>query len=194
MIGKLSERLTCLLIRRGQIDTDEHELYTYGFFVLLSNLFFCTVACSAGIVVGVPAEALLFYAAFRSIRRYAGGYHAKTELHCRVLSCTAIILAILIIKGIKAVEFPWLSVPPVAFGTAAVLCFAPLDTAAKPLDAAEYKQFRKKSLWILLGMDILYTVSFIFQLWFLCLPVSVALGVETVLLCSGKISERRRKI
>lgn len=193
MIGKLSEKLTLALIRRGQIDADERELYAYGFFILLSNLFFGILACLIGAVCGVFFEAILFYIAFRCIRQYAGGYHAKTETRCQVLSSLAILFAVLAIKAIEAFSLPWLAVPVAAVGTACVLCFAPLDTPQKPLDPAEHKQFRKISLWILLGMDILFTAGYIFKLWFLCLPVAAALGVETVLLSSGKIAGREKR-
>lgn len=192
MIGQLSDKLTLALIRRGQIDADERELYAYGFFILLSDLFFGIIACLIGAVCGVILEAILFYIAFRCIRQYAGGYHAKTETRCQVLSSLAILLAVLAVKAMEAFSLPWLSVPLAAIGTVCVLCFAPLDTPQKPLDPAEHKQFRKISLWILLALDVLFTVGYIFSLWFLCLPVAAALGVETVLLCSGKIAGREK--
>ena len=102
MIGKLSDKLTLALIRRGQIDADERELYAYGFFILLSDLFFGIIACLIGAVCGVILEAILFYIAFRCIRQYAGGYHAKTETRCQVLSSLAILLAVLAVKAMEA--------------------------------------------------------------------------------------------
>lgn len=193
MIGKLSDRLTLALICRGQIDADERELYAYGFFILLSNLFFGIVACLVGAVCGVFFEAVLFYIAFRCIRQYAGGYHAATETRCEVLSSLAIVLAVLAVKAMQAWALPWLSLPMCLIGTICVLCFAPLDTPQKPLDPAEHKQFRKVSLLILLVLDVLFAVGYSFSLWFLCLPVAAALTVESVLLCSGKFAGRKKQ-
>lgn len=192
MLGKLSDKLTLALIRRGQIDADERELYAYGFFILLSDLFFGAFACIAGAICGVFLEAILFYIAFRCIRKFAGGYHAKTETRCQVLSCTAILLAVLAVKAMEATSLMWVSIPLSLAGTCCVLCLAPLDTPQKPLDPAEHKQFRKVTLWILFALDILFTAGYIFKLWFLCLPIAAAFAVETVLLCSGKIAGHKK--
>ncbi len=186
MLSKLSAKITLAFINSGQIDEGERELYEYGFFILLSNLLFFAVVLVTGILCGKILQGILFFIAFRCIRQYAGGHHAKTELRCQVLSSAAIICSILIIKGLEAISLPWLAVIPAAIGTVSVLLFAPLDTPEKPLSPAEQKHFRKIAYIILLILDLSFIVGFVLHVSLLIYPIGVALGLEAVLLCFGK--------
>ena len=84
MIGKLSVLLAKKLVKNGNIQENEQEMYVYGFFMFLSHMFYLFVACIFGIVFNCFIESVIFYVLFQSIRRYAGGYHAKTETKCEI--------------------------------------------------------------------------------------------------------------
>ena len=50
MIGKLSVLLAKKLVKNGNIQENEQEMYVYGFFMFLSHMFYLFVACIFGIV------------------------------------------------------------------------------------------------------------------------------------------------
>ena len=79
MIGKLSSKISDLLIRKSVIDSEDQELYVYGFFILLSQILYFIIAVIFGIIFNVLLQSVVFYIAFQFIRKYALGYHASTE-------------------------------------------------------------------------------------------------------------------
>ncbi len=193
MFGKLSKKLTNALISQGTVDAGERALYEYGFFLLLSNVFFGAVVLLTGFMLNILPASIFFYAAFRALREYAGGYHAQTETRCLLISCTAILGSLFIIKGIQATNLLWISCIPAVFGTIAIALFAPLDTSERPLSEAEQKQFRKRSIALLTAADILFAVGSAFQWAVLFVPVGTAIGLEGLLITLGKIKRVRRQ-
>lgn len=193
MFGKLSKKLTNALIDQGTVDAGERALYEYGFFLLLSNVFFCALVLISGLLLKIPLSSVFFFAAFRVLREYAGGYHAKTELRCLFFSCAAIVGSLFLIKSIQTNNLLWISIIPVVFGTAALALFAPLDTPEKPLTQAERKRFRKFSLGFLAAADILFVVGFAFRWAVLFAPIGVAIGLEGLFITLGEIKRIRQQ-
>ena len=84
------------------IEEDDKELYTYGFFILLSHLFYLAIAILLGVLLGILTENLLFYIFFMLLRNYAGGFHAKSERVCTLLTILAClsVLCCTVLRGI----------------------------------------------------------------------------------------------
>lgn len=196
MIGKLSERLTAALINRQQIDKGDAALYEYGLFILLSNLFFVCIVCLAGAVCHVLLQSLIFYIAFRCIRRYAGGYHAHTELRCQFFSTISIVGCVLIIKLLQQKHLLILLIFLTILSTITIAIFAPLDTPSKPLSHNEKKHYKKKSIVTLLALDIAFAISLCLQWDFMDTPIAVAVCLESILISLGKTQSyiQRKKL
>ena len=155
--------------------------------MFLSHMFYLFVACIFGIVFNCFIESVIFYVLFQSIRRYAGGYHAKTETRCEILSTLSILCCIVLIKLSKMydIRIALLSISLVFATLIFILC--PLDTPEKPLNDKEYKYFRKIS-WIILSLIIVaIIVSFIFKFNVVFAPCCASLILEGVLIGTGKI-------
>lgn len=189
MIGRLAKRMTIALIKHQQIDKGDAALYEYGLFILLSNLIFFGVTCLTGALSGAFLQSVLFFIAFQFVRRYAGGYHARTELRCQIFSTASIVISILFLKLFQQYEMIFLWAALMILGTALIALFSPLDTPAKPLCDNERKYYKKKTVLILLASDIAFTISAVLQWDFLYLPIAVAIGLETILLTLGKIQQ-----
>ena len=141
MISKFAEKLVDCLYCQHDISDDEQELYKYGFFVLLSQILYLIIAIILGSIFKSVFESVIFYIAFQFIRRYAGGYHAKTETRCEILSTLSILCCIVLIKLSKMydIRIALLSISLVFAVLIFILC--PLDTPEKPLNDKEYKSF-----------------------------------------------------
>lgn len=189
MISKFAEKLVDCLYCQHDISDDEQELYKYGFFVLLSQILYLIIAIILGSIFKSVFESVIFYIAFQFIRRYAGGYHAKTETRCEILSTLSILCCIVLIKLSKMydIRIALLSISLVFAVLIFILC--PLDTPEKPLNDKEYKYFRKIS-WIILSLIIVaIIVPFIFKFNVVFAPCCASLILEGVLIGTGKIKK-----
>ena len=189
MIQNLAEKITNSLINKSIISFDEKELYQYGFFNLISQTIYVILIILFGLIIGEIISSLIFYIAFYFIRKNAGGYHAKTETRCEIMSIISLLLCIIVIKLllIKDVNLALLFLSMAAFIIIFVLC--PLDTPEKPLSKNEFRYFRKISRLILLIISALILISFIFEWKLLFAPLCISLMLECILLIAGKVKK-----
>lgn len=192
MIGTLSKKITNTLIEKESISKDDRELYEYGFFILLSNLYFTVITCLCGLIFGVFFQSLIFFISFMLIRKYAGGYHAKTEARCQIFSTLSIILSVVTIRFVNFDKISVLLLALTIIASILIFAFAPLDTAEKPLSIKEKNYFRKISYIILIVLDVLFVVTFILKLNIVFAPIAVAILFESILISLGKISRCKR--
>lgn len=193
MLNKLGKRLTNTLINNNQIDESERCLYEYGFFILLSNVIYVTITLILGSVFNIIIESMAFYIAFSLIRRYAGGFHASSEMKCTLITTTSIFLCLLCTKLCETnnIQKPILVLTSIA--TVLIFALCPLDTPEKPLTKEEYKYFRKISWVILLLIMLAICIGIYFKLEFLMYPCCMSLILESILLVLGKIKRLIKK-
>lgn len=193
MVNKLGKRLTNTLINNNQIDESERCLYEYGFFILLSNVIYVTITLILGSAFNIIIESMAFYIAFSLIRRYAGGFHASSEMKCTLITTISIFLCLLCTKLCETnnIQMPILVLTGIATVLVFVLC--PLDTPEKPLTKEEYKYFRKISWVILLLIMLAICIGIYFKLEFLMYPCCMSLILESILLVLGKIKRLIKK-
>jgi accessory gene regulator B len=189
MINNLSVRLTDRLLAKGSITEDERELYIYGFFMLLSQLVYFLLACIVGLLFQCFFESVIFYIAFQFIRRYAGGYHAKTETRCEILSSLSIIGSIGIIRLLDMYDFQIVLLSITLFSAGCIFVLCPLDTPEKPLTKKEFQYFRKISRIILVVIFFVVIISYFFKVNILFAPCCMSLILESILLLAGKIKK-----
>ena len=190
MIGKLSAYIVRLFIKQSVIRDEEQELYTYGFFMLLSQIIFLILACVYGLIFGCFFESIIFFIAFQFIRRYAGGYHAATETRCEIMSALSMAVCVGVIKLSKIYGFHTVLLAAGVLSAVCIFCLCPLDTPEKPLSEKEVKHYRKVSWLILLVIAVLMLVSYIFSIELLLAPSCLSLILESILLAAGKIKRK----
>lgn len=193
MISKLSTHLTEKLLSNGTISDEDKDLYIYGLFMLFSHLMFFIIACIFGLILGCIFESIIFYIAFQFIRRYAGGYHAKTETRCEIMSALSILCCIVIIKCSKMYYINIALLSTSLVFAVLIFTFCPLDTPEKPLTDKEHKYFRKISLIILSLIIVAIIVSFIFKFNIIFAPCCVSVILEGVLIGTGQIKKAYSK-
>lgn len=193
MINRLSSCIVEGLLRKKHINSDESDMFEYGLFQIFSYVFFAIVTLFCGGVFKCIIESLIFYVAFQFVRKYAGGYHAKTETQCEILSSIMILVCVGLIKISKyyALYIQVLSMTVIAY---LIICFlSPIDTPNKPLTNTEYKHFRKISIFISSMLLVIVIVSSFLQCDLLFFPCCVSLVLEGFLLCIAKRNFRLRK-
>ena len=189
MINNLSSRLTDRLIAKGNITKDDRELYIYGFFILLSHIMYFSLSAFFGLLFQCLIESLIFYIAFQFIRMYAGGYHAKTETRCEILSTLSLLVCTATIKLINTYNFQTLLLFVTILSAVCIFAFCPIDTPEKPLTEKEFKCFRKISWIILLVIAIVILISYFFKINTIFAPCCLSLILESLLLIAGKLKK-----
>ena len=89
---------------------------------------------------------IVFTIAFKFLRSYAGGYHAKTRMECSLLSYAAVTGVLLAAKYISINTF--ISVVIWMAAGVIILWLAPVEAKTKPLDETECIVYRKKVIQI----------------------------------------------
>lgn len=193
MIGKLASKVVKKLIDNSAIADTEQELYVYGFFILISQILYFSLAMIFGLLLDIVLESVIFYVAFQFVRRYAGGIHASSELKCEIATTTSIFLCLLCTKLCETnnIQMPILIPTMIAAISISILC--PLDTPEKPLTKEEYEYFRKISWVILLLIMLTICIGWYFKLEFLMYPCCMSLILESILLVLGKIKRLIKK-
>ena len=189
MIGKLASKTAESFIKNPNSCYDKIEIYQYGFFILYSNIFFFLITIILGAVLNVFLSSIFFFIAFFSIRQYAGGYHAKTETRCEIISTLSILACIIVIRLAKTYDFLTVLLIISAVSAVSIFVFCPLDTPEKRLSKSEVKYFRKIS-WLILSVIIaVVVISFAFKFKMLLVPCCISLIFENILIVAGKIKK-----
>ena len=83
---KLSIRLTNKFIERGIVEKKDREIYKTGLDLIIADIINFSLIIAAGIIAGDFISSCLYIVTFWSIRKYSGGFHAKSYGVCRVVT------------------------------------------------------------------------------------------------------------
>ena len=187
----IAEQITHKLIASSVIEEGDRELYSYGFFLLISKIFFFFVTVIAGHLTGTTVESMIFYVVFILLRTYAGGIHARTEMSCAVLTTLALIASVLVIKQLETHTSGVVPLLMFGIGSLCILAFSPLDTSEKPLDEYEKRQYKINCDAILIICVIVARIAWMYRLGSIFYPISCGICLESILLVIGKICSHR---
>ncbi len=187
MFVKLSEYITQQLEKGKIIQSDNRELYKYGFqqgLILVLN-FITSIVIS--VIFGKVWESILLLAAYIPLRSYAGGHHSDSSEKCYVVSTLIMFIWMLILKFLILPTSCWGII--FLIGTAVCLVFSPVENLQKPLDEDETRVYRKCALIILAVEICLWScLTFIVQIFVQVIPLSIF--TEAIMLVMGKMKTR----
>lgn len=191
MVSKLSAKIADHLCDTDVITEEDKDLYSYGFFVILSRVMFFVIALTFGLMLHVVIESVVFFILFCLIRSYAGGVHASSEFKCTVYTTGAMLICILCIKLSKLHNLDYIFLIMLILSSICILAISPLDSLEKPLDRQEKRHYRIVT-WIITGLIVVLTFTFyLLGLKSISNSCVVSLLLESVLLITGKIKEHQ---
>ncbi|EJP6474070.1 accessory gene regulator B family protein [Clostridium botulinum] len=185
MVLSISEKIVDKLIDGNIIESEDKDLYTYGFHQGFLIIFNILTAIAIGLLFKMVWESLVFLMAYIPLRSYAGGYHARTPLRCYMFS---LIIIIMVLLGIKFIYWNSIICIIVTFCAASIIfALQPVEDENKPLDKKErvvYKKRTKSILLVLIGIGLVF--------WFfdneqISITIIMALFVIAFMLILGKI-------
>lgn len=183
----IAEHITQKLIASSVIEESDRELYSYGFFLLLSSVLYLVVAAIFGSAFGILRESIVFYFLFSILREYAGGIHAKTEHGCMLSTILALLLSIIGIRKMMQAELSTAAMVFLIVGCAAVFLFSPLDVPEKRLSADDWRYYRRISLRLAIAYALLGVWAAAAG-WPILYPIAASTTLEGILLLAGTIN------
>lgn len=153
----MRKRIATWLINNGSIDEEEREIYEYAIQSLKLLIMPILYAVFIGWVLQEWIITMEYVFLFSILRKFSGGYHAKTELQCMLFSLGTIYSAVYLVNK-WAIGFH-LNICYI-LSVLILLKYSPVDSENRKLD----KEERKKSHRIILFMQILLIVMY-FLMW-----------------------------
>lgn len=185
MISRLSSIITEALYKSQVIAEEDKELYTYGFFVLLSKTLFFLVSALFGWVFGVLWESMVFYIMFSTLRSYAGGFHASRESVCTCCTTASLFLSSLSVWYMERIGNSVIPVYILVVCGVVIYLLAPMDSDEKPLDRTELALYRQKTRQIVIVIWIISIIGLCVHLPAVLYAASTSVMLESSLLVFG---------
>lgn len=170
MLEKISSYLTDEIICRGIINSDKKEICKIGIELILADVTNFSLILVIGFFTDSVLYACMYILLLLTVRRFSGGFHAKTYGVCRMVTIGMYIL-ILCFGKILNVHLVLCSVILNSATVATMLIFAPVRHPNKELTSVE---IQANKLFSLLS-TLLYSIASI---------ILVALGRKEGLIIS----------
>lgn len=158
MIKLISSKVARILCK-DEKHTDNYELYEYAIYIILSSAFHMATVIVLGLVFNLLTESLVFYLSFIVIRKFAGGYHAKTPVRCYLFSFVSNIIILCLVKWINTL-FIFIFIIFELLCVVLILLISPLDTENNPLTGQEKKMYRMLTSIITILIFIISSLCF----------------------------------
>lgn len=178
MFKLISNKAACFLCK----DDDEEtlELYEYAIYIVLSAILHIVTIVILGLCFNMLIESIVFYGSFISIRKFAGGYHAKTPTRCYLFSIVSSIIILCLIALINSINSCAVMIVLTVielFCVVLIFMISPLDTENNPLNSNEKKVYRKNACIISIGVFLLSILFIVLNLK----DIGVSLGIGIVM-------------
>lgn len=142
MITSLANVIADFFVNNNIISSKEREIYVYGSEAIFSALVNMIIVILSGLVMHEILNAFIFYAVFLVMRKYCGGYHAKTHLRCNLIFALNILIVLLLIKNASVISVSFY-VSAIIISNILIFWLAPIVNENKPLESSEIEKYRK---------------------------------------------------
>lgn len=177
MLEKMINASTDYLVSHQVINEENRDIYEYGFHVLYNNLIDIISIVIIALCLNMMPEIIIYHVSFILLRNTAGGYHAKTHVHCFVLS-TAILLVSLFI--ISQATSPVLSIGLACISVLLVWTKTPIEHENNPMSTKKQKRMKKISRTIsVMLLCVILWISMFMDTSFRWMAISLALGMAS---------------
>lgn len=159
---KFSSKLIEFFVSNDLIKNEDKEIYKYSVNIILSSLIHIATVMIIGLCFNLFIESLVFYFSFIAIRKFAGGYHAKTPVRCYLFSFASNIIILCLVKWLSSINtlFIFIFIIFELLCVVLILLISPLDTENNPLTGQEKKMYRMLTSIITILIFIISSLCF----------------------------------
>lgn len=176
VMNNLSMILTNYFVSKKLIPYEKMEIYNYGFKLMLSDIINFSIIMLLGVLLNRVLDGLVYLVVLCSIRRFSGGFHAKTFWLCRL---SMIITFLLILTLVDFLSFITISPLTSVFINIVLLLFIAVFSPVKhPNKKLNSKQIKKNKYNAIL-VTILWTTLSVFLIY---LNITQGITIVTTIL------------
>lgn len=139
------------LVEQNEVPKDESELYEFALYTVVLSAVPILVFLVYGSFVGDVLQNIVFLIIFMIIRKYVGGYHAKTIRRCMFLSFLILLGSIYLLKRLHV---NWMLEKMLVVSILSIMIWSPIEHPNRILNPIEQKRI-KKIIYILMGISYL---------------------------------------
>ncbi|MGL5257136.1 MAG: accessory gene regulator ArgB-like protein [Proteocatella sp.] len=187
----ITDLIVQFMLKHGVIEAEDAEVYQFGLNQLIFIAINLTTTVIIGIVFSMLFESIIFLVSYMVVRVYAGGYHAKTQFRCYIISSLFIVLALMGVKYIIWEGFA--SVIAITIASMVIFKLSPVETKNKPLDEIETKIYKTKSRQRIVGIYLLCITAKFLAYEVIFKPISMAIIILSIVLLIGQQINRHQK-
>lgn len=176
VMNNLSMILTNYFVSKKLIPYEKMEIYNYGFKLMLSDIINFSIIMLLGVLLNRVLDGLVYLVVLCSIRRFSGGFHAKTFWLCRL---SMFITFLLILTLVDFLSFITISPLTSVFINIVLLLFIAVFSPVKhPNKKLNSKQIKKNKYNAIL-VTILWTPLSVFLIY---LNITQGITIVTTIL------------
>lgn len=190
---KIGSKFIEFFVSNDIIKNEDKEIYKYALNIILSSLIHIATVMILGLCFNLLIESLVFYFAYIVIRKFAGGYHANTQLRCFLASVISTLLILGLMKWVLLFDNIIIDFLIEVLGLVCTIIIGFLsssDTDAKPLCDKEKRLYKKVTILISFALLILSAVLFMFGINNMSYSIVLAIYMSVFVVVLGKIKEK----
>lgn len=161
-MDKLANILTDFCMNRNKIQEDRREIYCYGFKLIIADIINFSIVLIVGLLLNKVFDSILFLITLCGIRRFSGGFHARSFWLCR-LSMIITFISVFAISNIVA-KAHWNLVGCILINSLSVVTIAILAPVIHPNKILTEIQKRKNKIKSIITSLIMTVVSIVLVL------------------------------
>lgn len=194
MIKKMSERFVNWQIKRNLLDEKESAVYQYAYELLINQIFNILIAIIIAIVWHTPVTVFFFLVSYIPLRSFCGGYHAKTNGGCMVVSAILLNIVCVIVKLVPTIWLIWVQPVMLAVAGIIIVICAPVEDQNKRLDHVEIERYKRNSR-IIWAVEVILAmiVTFALKIEKAGFSVTIAHVIMAIMLCLGMMKNRKNR-
>ena len=160
MIKSCAEKVTSFLVCNETIESDEFEIYVYGFETLIAFIVNISVILAISMVFDKFRQTILFLSCYCPIRQFSGGYHADNYKKCLGIFVKIYLINISIISFISNRNLDGIIIIGTLISYLGIWRLAPIEHRNNPLSKKEINHYKKivriltSIVLLLVGMGI----------------------------------------
>lgn len=201
MLHTISERIADFLFDNN--DDYPVEVYVYGIEITLSTIIGAISLLTAGVILNLLAESVIYMISLSVIRMFSGGYHSKTYLKCNAVLIISYICSVLFYRNYinSFLEYNF-----ICFGIVLIVSlfifsfFAPVNNPNKNILETNKNKFKIISIMLvvieLVLSYIIYELTGIYQVLIVLptiLVIDISILVEIIIQKRRSYNEKIKK-
>ncbi len=172
------------------LDDSDKDIYIFGIYqgaILLLNI---VTALSIGIILNMFLEIVLYLIFFLPLRIFAGGYHAKTQLRCYIMSTVTNVFILLGIGFLQHNKSIW-ELLYFIISFCVVWRLVPVADANKPLLPEEHLKYQKKVRGTLVLLASIAALAYVSGIEVVTAVIEMSVCFLAIILLMGILKNRK---